>query len=534
MTFHCSRTLLFSGLLLPLFLQAQAPQLTQPTRQPTSFPPSLQLSPQPVITPINPAQTPNQDVNSLQETLNQAELDLKSRDENLRISAAKLLGKYKVSQAGDLLLSAINDTSVKVRRAAIHSLLEAQSLYSQQRNEKLFAMLGDPDVEIRREISAAIPILRSRLFVNRSVTSQRNGKTYTQVIPYRLPPDLQREVRARLDDEDSIVRLNVLKYYSYLSLSMTPDMLERRLGDSDRNVIDAALDKIRLYERTPGVIEKLQNISRSEDVGIRRKLTSSIKGIKEPQVIKIQKQLLEDSDPFVRSMSAVTLASIGEELPDNAVRDIVDFLMKVDFTNSQIMSLLYSLSDFGEPTARSIFEQLTTHKTSRIRRYAWQRVLNYDNSWTKPDQWMPILEDADQQVRNMVIGVVQGNQVTVPIQYIKKQMESDYSDVRALAARLLNRHPPEVVEEWMFDLLIDDEIDVRRAIIQTIGRVKVDGWESIMEKSLAEDDFNIQRSAAYALLTALPQTKPILQKYISSNPSNPVAVDISLQLRQRQ
>ena len=534
MTFYCSRTLFFSGLLFPLFLQAQAPQPTQPTRPPTSVPPTLRISPQPVITPINPAQPINQDVNSLQETLKQAELDLRSQDENLRISAAKLLGKYKVSQAGDLLLSSISDTSVKVRRAAVHSLLEAQSLYSQPRNEKLFAMLGDPDVEIRREISAAIPILRSRLFVNRSVTSQRNGKTYTQVIPYRLPPNLQKIVKDRLDDEDSIVRLNVLKYYSYLSMSMTPDMLEKRLADSDRNVIDAALDKIRLYERTPGIFEKLNNISKSEDVGLRRKLTSSIRGLKEPQVTEIRRSLLKDTDPFVRSMSAVSLASSGEKLPDNAVRDIVDFLMKVDFTNSQIMSLLYSLSDFGEPTARSIFEQLTTHKTSRIRSYAWQRVLNYDNSWTQPDLWMPVLEDSDQKVRNMVIGVVQGNQVPVPIKYIQKQMESEYSDVRALAARLLAKHKPDVVEEWMFDLLIDDKTVVRRAIIQTIGRVRVDGWESIMEKSLAEEDFNIQRSAAYALLTALPATKSILQKYISSNPSNPIAVDISLQLRQRQ
>ena len=531
MTFYCSRTLIPLCLIVPFLLSAQAPQQVQPT---SPRPPILRTSPQPVITPINPATQANQDVQSLQQTLKQAEEDLKSRDENLRISAAKLLGKYKVSQAGDLLLSAINDTSVKVRRAAVHSLLEAQSLYSQSRNEKLFAMLGDPDVEIRREISASIPTLRSRLFINRSVTIQRNGKPFNQLIPYRLPPELQRIVKARLDDEDSIVRLNVLKYYSYLGLSMTPDMLERRLGDSDRNVIDVALDKIRLYDRTPGIIEKLSNISKSEDVGLRRKLTSSIKGIKEPPVVEIQKQLLKDSDPFVRSMSAVTLASSGVKLPDNVVRDIVDFLMKVDFTNSQIMSLIYSLSDFGEPTARSIFEQLTKHKTSRIRSYAWQRVLNHDNSWNKPDHWMPVLEDPDQEVRKRVIGVVQGNPAPVPMQYIKKQMESDYSDVRALAARLLSRHTPAVVEEWMFDLLIDDEIDVRRAIIQTIGRVKVDGWESIMEKSLAEEDFNIQRSAAYALLTALPQTKPILQKYISSNPGNPVATDISLQLRQRQ
>jgi HEAT repeat protein len=519
-------------LVLPILVVAQTPQ---PVPLSSPQPPTLRISPQPIITPINPVNPVNTEVNSLQETLKQAEMDLKSRDENLRLSAAKLLGKYNVMQAGDLLLTAITDTSVKVRRAAVHSLLEAQSLYSQDRNEKLFAMLGDSDVEIRREISAAIPTLRSRLFVNRTVSIPRqDGQIYTQVIPYRLPPELQRIATARLDDEDSIVRLNVLKYYTYLNLSMTPDVLERRLGDEDRNVIDAALDKIRLYERTPGITEKLKALASSEDVGLRRKLTSSIKGIKEPEIFQIQKKLVSDTDPFVRSMAAVTLASAGEDVPDEAVRGIVDFLMKVDFTNSQIMSLLYSLTDFGEPTARSIYEQLIQHSNSRIRRYAWQRVLNYDNSWTKPEQWMPVLEDPDQDVRNMVIGVVQGNPVPVTVNYIKKLMQSEHGDVRSLAGKLLTRHKPEVVEEYMFDLLIDDDATVRRSIIQTIGNVKVDGWDSIMEKSLSEEDFTIQRAAAYALLSGLPQTRPILQKYVSSNPSNPIAVDISLQLRQRQ
>ncbi len=470
----------------------------------------------------------------LQETIKQAGVDLKSKDENLRESAAKLLGKYRTSQAGELLLAALSDQSVKVRRAAVHSLVEAMSLYSVDRNEKLFAMLGDPDVEIRRKISASIPTLRSRLFLNRSVTITRNGKPYTQTIPYRLPPNLQKAIHACLDDEDSIVRLNMLKNYIYLNLPMDAAMLERRLEDSDRNVIDVALDRIRILPRTPGIYEKLKKIAQGEDVGLRRKLITSTKGLREPEIHNIQRDRLKDPDPFVRNMSAVALASAGEKLPESVPQDVVDFLMKVDFTNSQIMSLLYSLNEFGEPTARKIFTQLTQHRTSRIRSYAWQRVLNYDNSWTNPKVWMPVLEDTDKQVRNMVIGVVGGNRVPVPVDYIETLIESEYPDVRALAGRLLVRHTPEIVEEWMFDLLIDDDVSVRRSILQTIASAKVEDWDSIMEKSLSDEDFSIQRTAAYSLLANYPASKPTLEKFVSQNPTNPVAADISGQLKQRQ
>ena len=38
--------------------------------------------------------------------------------------------------------------------------------------------------------------------------------------------------------------------------------------------------------------------------------------------------------------------------------------MQVDSSNTQVMSLFYSVSDFGEPAAREIYTQLTKHKNS--------------------------------------------------------------------------------------------------------------------------------------------------------------------------
>jgi HEAT repeat protein len=518
------------SLLIHFCLAAQQNLPTNPTQFPNPTSPRIINTDSP--TQIVTAEDAQKAQEALLRTLSQAQADLHSPDEDLRASAAKLLGKYKLSQAGDILLTALDDASVKVRRAAVHSLLESQSLYSQDKVEKLFAKIGDQDVEIRREISAAIPILRSRLFVNRTVfIPQPGGGTRTQTIPYRLPPPLQKAVMGRLQDPDAIVRLNTLKYYLYLNLPIPDGIVERCLKDPDRGVVDIAMEKIRIVPRSPQLYQAIGDIAASEDVGLRRKLVSSIRGLTEPEMVAVQTKLLKDPDPFVRCMSAVALASAGQSLPNGTSQAVVDFLMQADFANSQVMGLLYSLGDFGEPETREIYTKLTGHPLPKIRRYSWQRVLNYDNNWQVTKLWMPVLEDPDENVRTMVEGVVQGNVQPVETVHLEKMVESEYADVRALAGRLLVRHPPDVVSGMMFDLLIDDEIPVRRAIIQTIGGVRTEGWQAIMEKSLSEEDFTIQRVAAYALLNDYPNSKPALEKYVNQNPSNPVAVDIAKQMR---
>ena len=54
--------------------------------------------------------------------------------------------------------------------------------------------------------------------------------------------------------------------------------------------------------------------------------------------------------------------------------------------------------------------------------------------------------------------------------------------MRVLAASLLARHGSEIISDLMFDLLIDEEPDVRRAILQTLYNKRVEGWQKILQK----------------------------------------------------
>ena len=68
-----------------------------------------------------------------------------------------------------------------VRRAALVSLVEhfnnGSPVYEQALAEKIFSKLADPDVEVRREVSALIPRLVPGLMRSGMERIQVNGRT---------------------------------------------------------------------------------------------------------------------------------------------------------------------------------------------------------------------------------------------------------------------------------------------------------------------------------------------------------------------
>ena len=101
------------------------------------------------------------------ETIKKAEVDLRHGKEGERVGAAKLLGKYPSSLTSSILVGSLDDQSALVRRAAMVSLsehfLNGFPLYDKSLVEKIFSKLGDPDVEVRREVSTLIPVSYTHL-----------------------------------------------------------------------------------------------------------------------------------------------------------------------------------------------------------------------------------------------------------------------------------------------------------------------------------------------------------------------------------
>ena len=92
-------------------------------------------------------------------------MDLRHGEQGQRVGAAKLLGKYPGSLSSSSLIGALDDQSALVRRSAMVSIsehfLNGYPVYDKSLVEKIFSKLGDPDVEVRREVSTLIPRLVS-------------------------------------------------------------------------------------------------------------------------------------------------------------------------------------------------------------------------------------------------------------------------------------------------------------------------------------------------------------------------------------
>jgi hypothetical protein len=114
---------------------------------------------------------------------------------------------------------------------------------------------------------------------------------------------------------------------------------------------------------------------------------------------------------------------------------------------------------------------------------------------------------------------------------MRKLVESSYPDVRIFAGQSLLTVKKDVVEEFSFDLLIDENSIVRSTTIRAMGTRKVAGWVKVMTRSLLDDDYVIQQAAMEALLGDRALGVPVLRKFISDNPQNRISSLASTELR---
>ena len=470
------------------------------------------------------------------ETIKKAEIDLRHGKEGERVGAAKLLGKYPSSVTSMILVGSLDDQSALVRRAAMVSLSEhfqnGYPLYDKSLIEKIFSKLGDPDVEVRREVSTLIPRLVSPMMRGGAERVIINGKAVYRSVSASLRPDLLALTQRSFLDEDAIVRQNVLKYHIYLRVPLLPLTLEKLLKDQDRGVLLTALDRISFNASQPRVIAQIEKLSKHEDRGIRLKIVDVARDSNRyhAKYRSILRSMTNDLDPEVTSMAAVELARFGEKIKPEVIDRIKKYLLAAKGMSSQVTTILYAVSAMGADGIQ-VYQALTDHGSSRMRTVAWQRFLSLSEGWKNSQSWIPALKDRDEGVRTAILNTIRGRVGTVSKASMSELVESKYADVRKFLAESLVNAEREAVEAYSFDLLIDEELNVRASTIRSLGMRRESGWLKIMERSLLDDEYVIQRAAIESLLNDPVRGTSILKKYLSQNPSARISAMIRIELQ---
>jgi hypothetical protein len=438
-----------------------------------------------------------------------------------------LLGKYPGTTSSILLVGALDDSSALVRRASIVSLAEHSSngypLFDRSLLEKVFSKIADQDVEVRREVSAMIPRLVGGLMRAKMEMIEINGRKVYQNLPASLRPDLYALALEALLDEDAIVRQNLLKYYQYLRISMPVSTFLKLLNDSDQGVLLTALSRVSSNARDSRIIGRIEELALHPSRGIRLKVVDVARDCNryDSRYRGVLRTMTGDSDLEVASMAAVELARLGERLPSPVLGKIKSYLLNARGMTAQVTTILYAISAMGQDGVE-IYRVLTDHSSSRMRTVAWQRLMGLTSGWKDPSLWLAAMKDKDKGVREAVLNNLRGRVGVLSLEQMRALVTSSYSNVRIFAGQCLMTASAESVQEFGFELLIDENEVVRSTTIRAMGVRKSPGWLKVMARSLLDDHYAVQRAAMDSLITDRKDGVPVLLEHVAKYPTNQI------------
>ena len=361
-----------------------------------------------------------------EETIGKALKDLESDDVDTRVGSIMLLGKYRVAEALAGVVSGLFDNQVRVRRAALVSLLEIQSSIPPSAVEPILMMMNDQDGEIRRMVSSSLGLL-----VNLWNTHFRGN----QLIPSGLPlplPIRQRFINAFLDEE-VVVRRNMLSHYFFLGVQLPEPILLALLEDDNDLVRLEALRLAGRILRFTTILKQAFNLVEDSVQSIRLLFANTLGRQPISGGIEWLETLLKDEDDEVVKEAELSLFRIRPNTRE-ALR-LTDYVMKGSFNNQQgitFIQILPLLKEKSRPFAESILE--SEHTNYRLE--ALRVFLAYANLQVDREKLAKLANDRSERVWSHLMNYLQANRKTVPASLIGDLALARHEKVREIALTL--------------------------------------------------------------------------------------------------
>lgn len=481
-----------------------------------SLPPAWNLQAQ--EPPDNPGQL------SHEETIAKALGDLQSPNVDTRVGSVMLLGKYEDIAALNGVTLALDDPHVRVRRAALVSLIEIQTAMPSQAVEKILLMLGDEDAEIRRMVSYNLAML---------INLWNSHNRGIQLIPIRptLPlPVRQRFINAFLD-EDVVVRRNMLSFYFYLGVQLPESILLSLLEDEDDRVRLEALRLCARISRFATVIKQAEILAKDPLQSIRLLFANMLGNNRSPESEEWLGLLREDEDPEVVNEAELSLFRLRPAL-EVAAR-LLDFVITGRFNQEQAINYIKTLSILGKQ-ADQLVERLLESDNPAYRLEALRIFLTYADLDGDGGLILQMARDKSERVRAQVLNFLRAAREEMPARLIEGLALARDPRVRETALALTRRFDSDEAEPLLFDFLIDEESRIRMMAIDEMVRRNMPGLRDTLHLSLEDSDWLIQRRAVTHLIGLNdPEELNYLKKLVEKDPRDPLALYIKDQMLKR-
>jgi len=450
-------------------------------------------------------------------TINRAIEDLKSGDLETRVGAAMLLGKYDNPAVMHALTAALEDDEVRIRRAALISILEKRTpMFSHALTEVMLPMLADPDAEIRRQISSILP----RLTASWSMGTRSHSSSRSR-LPY--PENFDQTFIDAFSDPEVVVRRNMMEHPGIIPLGqrMIPVLLQR-LADDDLQVRLLALREVGRRAESEDFLNSAASNSLGESPLWDRELARQLAYHPHRQSLELLQQMSESQDRLTRTEADISrmLITYGDWESAPGFERLMQDAIPPE-TAQRAVRGLYSLE--RSETAR-LAARLMTAQSEGVRMEALNIWLSIQPDLPPQEALEALLDDTARNIRRRTFQLLNSRPHLIPEALARKMAVHSQIDVREQLLGLLDALPAELAGDVIFDLLIDSHLPIRQQAMRQAVRLKTPGWPRILQASLRDPSSRIQITAAELIMrTEEPGGMKALREQIEAQPDSELA-----------
>lgn len=448
--------------------------------------------------------------------------DLKSDNSEVRAGAVMILGKYEHTHAREAVIGVLRDPSARVRRAALVSVVEWSRGAPGSAVMPVLELLGDDDVEIRRAASSSLSAMMGI------------RRTYQVIRPQSglagdLPPGVEAVMRRAFQDEDVLVRRNMLANYHALGLSLAPEAWEALLTDVDRQVRLAALPLAGRHAPQDVFYRQAAALTESEDRVERLQLAREMatRGSR-PEAREVLVVLAADGDREVAAEALI--GRLRFESSRSLMQEAVRRLLEGDMTQEQGVRF-FRVMRINPAEAAPYLPRLIELEDATLRREAVAVYLDVGLGRQRPDVFKQLLADRSPEVRQEVVHHLVSESGRLNPALVEMMLASPYPDVRAGLIHGTGHMPAERAADVLFDLLLDERQDIRTRALRDIVERRLPGWSQALSATLRDPDTQMQR-IALGLIFRNPYEgdRAALLRFLEEYPESPLAMPIRAHL----
>ena len=478
------------------------------------------------MTMLSAGQLQSQEATPLthEETIQRALRDLQSDDVDFRVGSILLLGKYPTAEAMSGVVSGLFDDHVRVRRAALVSLIEMRSSIPGSAIEPVLMLMKDEDPEIRRMVSSSLSMLINLW------NTYFQGNQEIQIRQSLPLPILQGFIEAFLD-EDVVVRRNMLSEYFFLGIQLPELTLLELLDDEDDLVRLEALRLAGRLARLGPILQMASPLAQDPVQSIRLLFANTLGNHRLSGAIPWLELLLDDGDDEVVKEAELSLFRIHPHVRE-ALR-LTEYVMAGTFNQQQGVAFIHSLvllRERGRPFADSILESNNpTYRLEALRIFLAHAELPADAG-----KLAKLANDKSERVRLYLTGYLITNRKKAPLSLIEDLALARHEKMRQTALTLTRELPQNLAESLLLDFLIDEAPQLRMQALDELKRRQYRDIRKILRLSLEDSDSLVQRRSV-ELLMALndPEELKYLKSVMEKDPNSRLAHYIKDQILKR-